>query len=608
MPFEPLSQHDPETRPEAIARSAADPNTEQKDGLTQQLGSAESLLDHSRAYMQLAESRISTADVPTATKSTRARRGDPIGRSMPSSLMRRLNMKFHADIRQRRRRHGLRIRILGALSELQHLIQVKPVDKRDTRVFMYLSDLNRHYTEYLCEHAEPLNLRSSTCIAMERHRSSGMSPITIAVADAAHPQLIPQTTPYMSDNPHCPLFDREMYARRHASQGMSDRISGVQPDIASWIDYMVGDLGEPAAHALFAVVSQSKVPERTSSRLRAAVEEALVLAFNRRGFTLTALESLRVCEYYLRQQAQPVQPKQVLRVWQAAGEDIAVDVASAQDADLVASPTSPGISAASIIAELAFKRWNNVASMMIVRLCGWPCDSNVAAAWALVRGWFLLWGPIMKVLCPVPRHSFASGSDPHAWAYWRPKLPGRDRLHALTLSTEAIVRLMSLLVDRGHTLHTAQVLGFAISEIGVPATMSMFNVMLRGYLNPGRKHRDNLADLSSLPLLNTQCVSLYVDGARLAGQKSDSSVFMMLLRGMQRWSLTPDAHTLGVLILSACQDGDHAKLEGVLRLFATQWGIVPRESSWRDMEPYNVSHIAYKVLAELAEGPKPPDT
>ncbi|KAJ1950005.1 hypothetical protein FBU59_000883 [Linderina macrospora] len=568
----------------------------------QTIDRAEHVSDQSQAYMKLAESQIATIDVPVVSNSARVGREDPIGRSMPSSVMRRLNMKFHADIKQRRRRHGLRIRILAALSELRHLVQVGAAEKRDSRVYVYLSDLNRYYIEYLYEHAELLSLRSSTCIAMERHRSHGKVPVTIAVADATHPQLIPRATPYTSDNPYCPLFDKEMYARRFVLQEMAERAHAVRPDVASWVDYLVKDLGEPTAHALFLVVAQSKVPERTSSRLRTAVEEALVLAFNRCSFTLSALESLRVCEYYLRQKTQPVQSKQLLRAWQAAGETIAIDLAVSQNADLLAGtdPSSSGISQATTVAELAFKRWNDIVSMMLVRLCRESTHSNILAAWALVHRWFLLWVPVMQMLCPVRRRNFADGSDPHAWAYWRPKLPGRDRLHTLTLSSEAVTRLMSVLVYRGHTLRAAQFLGFAISEIGVPASMSMFNVMLRGCVNPGTQCHDNLPDLSSLPLLNTQSVSLYVDETRLlAEHQPDSASFRLLLRGMQRWSLTPDAFTLGVLIINACRANDLPKLQSVLRLFATQWGVLPKESSWRDMKQYGMHHEAYRVLEKF---------
>ncbi|KAJ2877496.1 hypothetical protein H4R27_006187 [Coemansia aciculifera] len=188
----------------------------------------------------------------------------------------------------------------------------------------------------------------------------------------------------------------------------------------------------------------------------------------------------------------------------------------------------------------------------------------------------------MTALCPDGRRGFVDGSDKHAFPYWRSKLPGRFRLHELTLSTKAVNRLLALLVKTGHSHSALELLGFATSEAGVPVDTSLFNIVLHGLVCTAFTDTGvgdggpclRLPSLSDLPLVNPHAASLYSTG------ESDEMLgaTQALLRGMVRWRLTPDGVTLDALVLFCCHSQNQKLLDAVLRMFAAKWRIVPSES------------------------------
>ncbi|KAJ2738688.1 hypothetical protein GGI20_006236, partial [Coemansia sp. BCRC 34301] len=239
------------------------------------------------------------------------------------------------------------------------------------------------------------------------------------------------------------------------------------------------------------------------------------------------------------------------------------------------------------VRELRFKRWSNVASEMIAVLCH---SQHLAAdkvdavrdAWALVGEWHRSWTTVMAALCPDGRRGFVDGSDKHTYPYWRPKLPGRFRLHELTLSMKAINRLLTRLIKSGHSRSALELLGFATSEIGVPVDTSLFNIVLHGLVKSASTGSDigdsslcfYPSSMADLPLANPHAAFLYGTGD--SGEMLVATM-QALLRGMVRWRLTPDGVTLDALVLFCCHVRNQELLDAVLRMFAAKWRIVPSD-------------------------------
>ncbi|KAJ2295166.1 hypothetical protein IW139_003992, partial [Coemansia sp. RSA 353] len=216
------------------------------------------------------------------------------GRNMPSSVMQRLNIKFYADIRRRRQHHGLRVQVLYVLAELRHLLHsCAETGDRSGRVFVYLEALNEHYTNALRHHAPVLQLRSANTLTLGM-RDGQCGPTIVVAAANQQQRMTTRSSRFTSDTACSPLFDRTMYSKRRRRE-FAARINAVDPRVACWVDYLINDLTEPESHALFRLVARSKVPEQTQPKYRAAIEEALALAFNRCAYALDPLESMRVC-------------------------------------------------------------------------------------------------------------------------------------------------------------------------------------------------------------------------------------------------------------------------------------------------------------------------
>ncbi|KAJ2891647.1 hypothetical protein IWW38_003532 [Coemansia aciculifera] len=522
-----------------------------------------------------------------------------VGSEMPSSLMHKLNIMSYADVRRRRQRHGLRAQVLAALSELKHLIYAHAAGgDRSGRVFRYLEELNRLYLDLLRVHAQPLQLRSASSCTLDMRRIDCLARNpTVSIATPGSPvffaQRVPQgtLTKYYADDITSPLFDPELYhvhRRQRARLSDPDRIHTIDPCRPSWIDYFVGDLTESESHQLFILVARSKVPSQVASKYRTAIEEALAFAFNRRGYALDPVESMRVCAFFIRQdKCDQAQVEQLMPLWKHAGA-WCVSVLGNVAHDGSGQCGSEVSRYEEAVKELRFKRWSNVASEMIVSLCSCQHLEASAAgavrdAWSLVGEWHQVWTLVMRALCADGRRGFVDGSDQHTYPYWRPKLPGRFRLHELTLSTKAINRLLARLVKAGHSRGALELLGFATSEAGVPVDTSLFNVALHGLVNGGSMDSgvgDDgglyfcLSSLSDLPLANSHAALLFGTGEpdELLG------TVQALLRGMVRWKLTPDGVTLDALVLFCCRTHNQELLDAILHMFAAKWRIVPSDS------------------------------
>ncbi|KAJ2766302.1 hypothetical protein IWQ56_003771, partial [Coemansia nantahalensis] len=214
--------------------------------------------------------------------------GTRFGRDMPSSVMRQLNIKFYADIKRQRQQHGRRIRVLVVLGELRYLIrECGASGDRSGRVFVYLEQLNRLYIEQLQDQTPPpvLLLRSGTCITLETGGTGKRRRTTVSVVDGAgRPQIAKRPVPFTLDNATGSRFDRTLYSKKteHGVDAASAAAAAkaIDPWRPCWVDYLVDDLSETEAHGLFRLVAQSRVPEQTQSRYRAAIEEALAFALS----------------------------------------------------------------------------------------------------------------------------------------------------------------------------------------------------------------------------------------------------------------------------------------------------------------------------------------
>ncbi|KAI8326385.1 hypothetical protein GQ54DRAFT_294840 [Martensiomyces pterosporus] len=584
-----------------------------------------------QAYIGLSNTLISTEQPPLGGKDGRQQRqrqhADSIGKSMPSSIMHRLNIKFYADIKRRRQRQGLRIRILAVLSELRHLIQVCGASRDSSqRVYRYIEDLNNLYVEYLQAHAQPLYLRAGTYVTVTadgngaRSQSQGTM---VAVVDSSRLQLTRIPTDYRTGCSKSPLLERERYClpkkrdkrplaktaenQAGSRKGGSDLGPATDPCIANWIDYLVDDLSEAEAHKLFCLVARSKVPTGISSKYATAIEEALVFAFNRAGYMLDALESLRVCAYFLRQKSRTAQIQQLLFLWRSAGEGCFKEIHG-----LAQQQGTSSLGDTQAAAELRFKRWSDVASMLIVSLC--RDVDGLQPAWALLGQWHMQWTRVMQVLCPIRRRGFASGTDHQTYPYWRPKQPGQYRLHDLTLSATAVCSLLAKLVHAGEENRAAELLGFATSEVGTAVSTSMFNILLQGYLDPPpsaaqQRSHQHLHSLSEFPLTNVHSIALYTADNIHGNSRSNSdpgsipAEMSLLLRGMARWGITPDWFTLQVLVSHFCHQGNARMLRRTLYVFAAKWRVLPTRDCWEDIKAYGMYARELETrAAALAQG------
>ncbi|KAJ2060294.1 hypothetical protein GGI17_003822 [Coemansia sp. S146] len=426
---------------------------------------------------------------------------------------------------------------------------------------------------------------------------------TVYIATAGTPVFFAQRSlqgnlvKYNTDDITSPIFDQDLYPVHRQRSGpnkhkISDhdelgRLDTIDPRRPSWIDYLVDDLTETECHRLFILVARSKVPPQTASKYRTAIEESLVFAFIRRGYALDPVESMRLCMYFIRQPQRDLAKIEQLRsLWKHASAWCISVLSKTTNAD-DRHDSSEVSRAEEAVKELRFKRWNNIASEIIATLCHQPQPEADAAsgahdAWALVGEWHCTWTAVMTALCPDGRRGFVDGSDKHTFPYWRSKLPGRFRLHELTLSTKAVNRLLTLLVKTGHSHSALELLGFATSEAGVPVDTSLFNIMLHGLVSTASTDTGvgdgspclRLPSLSDLPLVNSHAASLYSTGE----PDEMLGVIQALLRGMVRWRLTPDGVTLDALVLFCCHSQNQKLLYAVLRMFAAKWRIVPSES------------------------------
>ncbi|KAJ2398745.1 hypothetical protein GGI23_003060, partial [Coemansia sp. RSA 2559] len=419
--------------------------------------------DADSTYVRLLlSSSWDSSRVPMARGHIRAgpdkRQEELLGRHMPSSVMHRLKMEFHEDVKRRRRQQGLRIRVLAALGVLRQLVRTSG-DLRDTsgRVYIYLEELNQLYIDcFHCSSPRPLVLRSGNSATLDMGGAAAINPSFVVVThDRTGPQLAKVSTHYCDDDPASAMFDRGTYTKKKRRREEEEKpaeeadvADTIDPRRPCWIDYLVDDLSEADSHALFRLVSQSKVPQGAVALYRAAIEEALVFAFNRKGYAVDPLEGLRTCTYFIRR-IDIVSQKDQLRVfWKHAGrwcfDNLAHRAASAGDA--------------TAIDELRFKRWNNVASELIEV---YSKAGDLQAAWNMVAEWHGVWTRVMQAICPVRRRGFVEGDDPYTYPYWRPKAPGRFRLHELTLSSQAITCMMLELSKARLLDSAAELLGLA---------------------------------------------------------------------------------------------------------------------------------------------------
>ncbi|KAJ2079838.1 hypothetical protein H4R24_003495 [Coemansia sp. RSA 988] len=499
-------------------------------------------------------------------------------RAMPSSVMYRLDIQGDGDVHQRRRQQGLRVRVLAALADLRHLIAAcAAVGDKQGRVYEQLERLNQLYVDSMCGQKTALQLRLAGIVTLHTHYLDE-SAATVQVVLWGAPQ---RRKVMVVNNATSPVFERAMYSAR-GGDGGSDMAA--DPRKASWVDCLVADITEAEAHALFRLVARSRVPSPAQPRYRAAVEEALALAFNRCCYTLEPLESMRVCAHMLRDlhatdSDGAAGVASVLALWRHAGRWCLDELCAEADADDGA------------LRELRFKRWNNVASAAIAWLAR---SDEMDAAWQLVREWHNMWAQIMRALCQEPRRGFAMGIDMFAFPYWRSKRRGRLRLHELTLSAQAILVLLVRLAAAGHAQGAAELLGLSTSELGVPPDVSAFNVALRAVAR-ARVASVPLLPLVDLPLVNTNALHVY-RAQDAAAEPMDHA--MALLRGMVRWRLHPDAGTLDALALLCCRERDRRMLRAVLLMFSARWSIAPSPYCWQLLEEHGLAADAQRWLAQ----------
>ncbi|KAJ2725801.1 hypothetical protein GGI07_001008 [Coemansia sp. Benny D115] len=502
-----------------------------------------------------------------------------IGRVMPSSVMRRLDMSFYGDVRRRRQRHGRRAEILAALSDLRQLIASSsgPDDKTGS-VFRKLGELETLYTQILATSGDrwKLQLRSGTSVTL--------GTVTIALGMGTQPQAAAQTVEYRpSDHGPMLLPCGELGKKKQKQAQMS-----VDPMAPNWIDYLVADLDHAEARRLYALVARSRVPEGAASMLRTSAEEALAFAFNRRAQPLDVLPALRVCMCFLRQGAcTPAQIQQLQRVWLWAGHQLA---------DAPADDTG----------DLWLKRWCDVASQILASLAAYP--AGVPEAWRVLARWHALWTRRMRQICPEPRRQSLAQNDGLGYPYWRPNAPGRMRLHTLTLSTPAITQLLSALMRDGHVQNALALLGLATSEIGVRLSPSVFNVALGGLarLATGRAHLDGVG--YALPELSQMLPELSNQRAPRAyclpddhGEWRLLDHMAVLLHAMQRWRQLPDARTMEIVVGLCCCAADPQALRAALRLFAMSWRVRPSEWCWQTIEDYGMLEGVREFYADTVE-------
>ncbi|KAJ2513203.1 hypothetical protein H4217_006467 [Coemansia sp. RSA 1939] len=533
-------------------------------------------------------SRVAESAQTNQQADASSRQKAALGRHMPSSVMHRLDMEFHADVKQRRQHHGLRIRVLAALSDLRHTIE-KSEGFRDTsgQVYIDLERLEQLYMDWLRSGSKnnnktnnsssigprPLELRSGNSMTIETGGTAATKRHVLVVVthDCPGPQLARTPTPFRDNDPAAATFERAVFLKTKTRRRTARVAESIDPRRACWIDYLVADLAEADAHALFRVVSRSKVPRETAAVYRTAAEEALVFAFNRRGLALEALETLRACMYFIRQWDAVAQKTVLCDLWRHAGrlcEERLVERA----AD-----------------ELCFKRWNNVASGLVAASSK---TGDVYTAWAVVGEWHGVWTRAMQTLCPVRRRAFADGIDPHAYPYWRPKAPDRLRLHELTLGSAAVATMMLALCKAGHVVSAAELLGLAASEIGVPVLPSMFTILLRGLAEAAVAVNDDPTlddlrgkrppELPPLVWVNANARTLYTPATADDSDAHGSGLFMATaaMRGMSRWRITPDAYALDALVRYACATHNARLLKSVVQHFASIWHITPTERCW----------------------------
>ncbi|KAJ2670748.1 hypothetical protein IWW42_003781 [Coemansia sp. RSA 1085] len=493
------------------------------------------------------------------------------GRNMPSSMMYQLNLKFYADIRRRRQRQGLRIQVLSKLSELRHTIQahVKSSDQSG-RVTMYLEELNGLYSNYLHHQAHPLWLRSanSTSLSAIEERSE-VTVVMAAVGQQQQQQLVKHPVKFNAELAFGPLLDSKLYSKQLRKQN-SNRLKAINPRNINWIDYLVEDLDEAESHALFSVVARSKLSEQVQSKYRAAIEEALAFAFNRRGYVLHPIESLRVCMYFLRRmmskKKQLANTQALLETWRHAGRFCVRALQATRESNDKA------------MSELLFMRWNNVASEAIL----WQAQHSLPDATRLLAEWHVAWTRMMHILCPDGgRRSFLTGDNPAAYPYWRPKQPGQLRLHRLTLSTHTVDYLLQRMVCLGQMDNAVQLLGLATSEIGVPVRASMFNIVLNGLTKPPNPRTAWHVSLEQLlKPTNRHALCIY----RTPADDGPVAQMMALLSGMTRWGISPDQHTFDALLRFCCRTENHSLLRAVVVIFADRWQIQPTDHGWKMLQ------------------------
>ncbi|KAJ2849241.1 hypothetical protein IWW36_002772 [Coemansia brasiliensis] len=519
------------------------------------------------SYLTLLDG-LETDQPPTETLKTQ-----PIvsGRNMPSSMMYQLNLKFYADIQRRRQRQGLRIQVLSKLSELRHMIQAH-VNSPDQsgRVMMYLEELNNLYNDYLHHQAHSLWLRSanSTTLSAIEERSE-VTVVMAAVSQQQQQQLIKQPVKFNAELAFGPLLNSKLYSKNMRKQ-TSKRLQAINPRNINWIDYLVEDLTEAEAHALFSLVARSKFSEQVQPKYRAAVEEALGFAFNRRGYVLHPIESLRVCMYFLRRMVskkkQLANTQALLETWRHAGRWCARALRATRKSDDMA------------MSELLFMRWNNVASEAIL----WQAQHNLPDAIRLLAEWHVAWTHMMHILCPGGgRRSFLTGDNPAAYPYWRSKQPGRLRLHRMTLSTHTVNYLLQRMVCLGQMDNAVQLLGLATSEIGVPVRASMFNIVLGGLTKPpGLQTALHFSLERLLKPTNPHALCIY----RTPTDEGPVAQMMALLSGMTRWGISPDQYTFDALLRFCCRADNHSLLRAVVVIFADRWQIQPTAHGWKMLQ------------------------
>ncbi|KAJ1991929.1 hypothetical protein GGI25_004860 [Coemansia spiralis] len=554
------------------------------------------------------------------------------GKSMPSTVMHRLGIEFYEDVKKRRHQHGLRIRVLSVLTVLRHLIRTCG-NTRDTsgRVYMYLADLNQLYIDYLCEHTlDPLMLRSGNSATLDVRGIFGSgkvvpNPTVVVITDnSTGPQLSKMPTEFCGNCFNSPAFGRELYSKskrknkRALATGLEGKGKGsvdlIDPCQPCWVDYLVDDLGEEDAHMLFRLVCHSKVPQDATSVYKTAIEEALVFAFNRKGYALDPLESLRVCTYFIRRVDSLSQKEQLLAFWKHAGrwclEEMAQKQQQKTDPDAKDNSDSGG-SDIGALRELRFKRWNNVSSELIAMHSKTGGDAGLQTAWSIVAEWHSVWTRIMRTLCPEWRREFAEGNNRFAYPFWRPKMPGRYRLHELTLSSKAVNYMLVELCKTGHVSSAAELLGLATSEAGVPIETAMFNILLRGI---AESVSDSLADRShgcqkphspalaqpQLAWINRHAPMIY-KGATSKDMDSENEYYgsvAAVLRGMVHWGVIPDALTLLALVQYSCRIENRQLLKAVLQLFASKWQIKPSERCWKDISVHGLENDAQRWVGQ----------